>query len=155
MRIPVRNRHAVMSKALQPDIERSDESTKTRTARKKSPDPTHPHSVDGSDATASATLEKPPADPGESTDSDDLGRKVMSPETENSMRWYRQNQQEGIKMQVEKQRVHKGVHNVHTPLAGQAATSPLPYARETRKGDENSSGYVARGHVISTAPPHE
>jgi hypothetical protein len=40
----------------------------------------------------------------------------MSPETENFMKWCRQNQEEGIKMQVQKSPVHEGVHNVHTPF---------------------------------------
>ena len=40
----------------------------------------------------------------------------MSPETENFMKWCRQNQYEGIKMQVERPPVHKHVHNVHTPF---------------------------------------
>jgi hypothetical protein len=44
----------------------------TRAARKKSPDPTHLHYVDGSDATAADIRRDVPAKPGASTDTDDL-----------------------------------------------------------------------------------
>jgi hypothetical protein len=44
----------------------------------------------------------------------------MSPETKNLVKWRRQNQEEGINMQVEKPPVRKGVHNVHTPFANTA-----------------------------------
>ncbi len=50
------------------------------------PDPTHLHSVDGSDATDANTTKDVPAEPGTSNDTDDLSRKVMSPETENCMK---------------------------------------------------------------------
>ncbi|BCW44966.1 hypothetical protein StoSoilB5_21500 [Arthrobacter sp. StoSoilB5] len=55
--------------------------------RKESPDPTHLRSVDGSDATAADTPKDVPAEPGTSNDTDDPGRKVMSPATENCMKW--------------------------------------------------------------------
>ena len=51
----------------------------------------------------------------------------MSPETENFMKWYRQNQEEGITMQAEEPPVDR-VWTMSTPLAGQPATFPLPYA---------------------------
>jgi hypothetical protein len=40
----------------------------------------------------------------------------MSPATETCRKWCRQNNEEEIKMRVEKPPVHKGVHNVHTPF---------------------------------------
>ncbi|MDQ0239554.1 hypothetical protein J2S94_001634 [Arthrobacter bambusae] len=54
--------------------------------RKKSPDPTHPDSVDGPDATAADRPKDVPAEPGTSNDTDDLSHKVMSSETENCMK---------------------------------------------------------------------
>jgi len=60
----------------------------TRTApRKKSPDPTHLHSVDGSDATAADTAKDVPAEPGASQETYDPGRKVMSTARETRMKW--------------------------------------------------------------------
>jgi hypothetical protein len=53
---------------------------------------------------------------GTSYETDGLGREVMSPETEKFMKWCRQNQEEGIKMRVEKAARGQGVHNVHTPF---------------------------------------
>ncbi|MHA7291309.1 hypothetical protein ACX80V_16925 [Arthrobacter sp. MDT3-24] len=121
----------------------------------KDPDPTHLRPVDGSDATASDTPGDVPAEPGTSTNTDGLGRKVMSPETENFMKWYRQNQGEGIKMQLEQPRVHKSVHNVHTRLAGQPATFPLPYARETRKGTKILQDMSPEVMSSAQLRPHE
>jgi hypothetical protein len=55
--------------------------------RKKSPDPTHLHSVDGSDATAADTAKDVPAEPGASQETYDPGRKVMSTARETRMKW--------------------------------------------------------------------
>ena len=61
-------------------------STRTRTALKKSPDPTHLHAVDGVHA-GHRYPKGVPAEPGTSYETDGLGRKVMSPATETCIKW--------------------------------------------------------------------
>lgn len=80
------NAQVVLYKALRRAMERSGGSTKLGRPWKKVRIPHTLHSVDGSDATASDTPETFPLNPGTSTDTDGLGRKVMSPETENCMK---------------------------------------------------------------------
>jgi hypothetical protein len=62
-----------------------------------------------------------------------------------------QRQDEGIKMQAEKPPVHKSVHNVHTPLAGQTRDeAKLPVRRQHPSEEDRRREF---GFVMSSPQP--
>jgi hypothetical protein len=99
-----------MYMAARPSLGMSDQPNQN--CPEESPDPTHLRPVDGSDPSHRYPPETFPLT-GTSYETDGLGRKVMSPETESCMKWWWQNQEEGIKMRRIAAR-GQGVHNVHT-----------------------------------------
>ena len=58
-------------------------------------------------------------------------------------------------MQVEKRPVHKGVHNVHTPLAGQTRDERTLPGSQKATIRARSSKRVRLRHVVTTTLGHE
>jgi hypothetical protein len=116
-----------------------------------------PHSCTLSTARspATGTPADVPAEPGTSNDTDGPGRKVMSPETENCMKWLRQNHEQGTKCRP-KSRPCTNVCTMCTPpLAGQTRDErSLPGSqRAAIRG--RTSKTIQLSHVVTTTPRHE
>jgi hypothetical protein len=119
-----------------------------------SPDPTHLQPAAWSNAGQRYAMRRA-AEPGTACETAGLSRKVTSPATETYMKWCRQNQREGTKMQVEMPPRTKVCTMCTPPLAGQTRDEwTLPNSQQAViRG--RSSKTIRLGHVVTTTPGHE